>query len=148
VSGQPSRYLLDVHTVLALLDPTHVFHDAAHAWAEADPDSRWLTCPIVQNGVLRVASQPRYTNSLGTVSAVRDLVRAFTAHPGHEFLADDVTLLDDHIVRPERLTPASTTDVYLLLLAQQHGAKLATFDRRLPVDAIDGGTEAIEVIGV
>jgi len=117
-------------------------------WAEADPDSRWLTCPIVQSGVLRVASQPRDTNSLDTVSAVRDLVRAFTAHPGHEFLADDVTLLDDRIVRPERLTPASTTDVYLLLLAQQHGAKLATFDRRLPVDAIDGGTEAIEVIGV
>ena len=146
--GRAPSYLLDVNTVLALLDPKHVFHEAAHAWAAADPNSRWLTCPIVQNGVLRVASQPRYPNSLGTVSAVRDLMRAFTAHPRHGFLPDDITLLDDSIVRPERLTPASTTQVYLLLLAQRHHAKLATFDRRLPVDAIAGGAEAIEVIGV
>jgi len=75
-------------------------------------------------------------------------MRAFTTHLGHEFRPDDVTLLDDRIVRPERLTPTSTTDVYLLLLAQQHDAKLATFDRRLPVNAIDGGAEAIEVIVV
>lgn len=52
-----SRFLLDVNTVLALLDPRHVFHDAAHAWAERAPDARWLTCPLVQNSVIRVASQ-------------------------------------------------------------------------------------------
>lgn len=142
------RYLLDVNTVLALLDPQHVFHEAAHAWAAADPESQWLTCPIVQNGVLRVASQPRYPNSLGTVGAVRDVFRAFAAHARHGFVPDDVSLLDDRVEKPERITPASMTDVYLLLLAQQHGAKLATFDRRVPVDAIQGGIDAIEMIGV
>ncbi|MGB7838263.1 MAG: hypothetical protein WBL40_09145, partial [Terrimicrobiaceae bacterium] len=62
-----SRYLLDVNTVLALLDPRHVFHDAAHAWLERTPGLCWLTCPIVQNGVVRVASQTAYPNRLGTV---------------------------------------------------------------------------------
>jgi len=30
--GQARSYLLDVDTVLALADPKHVFHEAAHAW--------------------------------------------------------------------------------------------------------------------
>ena len=141
-----TRYLLDVNTLLALLDPQHVFHDAAHRWAASNDSATWLTCPLVQNGVLRVASQPRYPNSLGTVSAVRDLLRAFTAHARHAFIADDVSLLDDAIAQPERLTPANVTDVYLLRLAQQHDAKLATFDRRIPVDAIHDGGNALEII--
>ncbi|MGH8488251.1 MAG: hypothetical protein ACREXS_05115 [Gammaproteobacteria bacterium] len=69
-----NRYLLDVNTLLALLDPRHLFHEAAHAWAERTPDVRWLTCPLVQNGVMRVASQSTYPNRLGTASAVREVL--------------------------------------------------------------------------
>lgn len=141
-----ARYLLDVNTVLALLDPRHLFHDAAHAWAANDDRSRWLTCPIVQNGVLRVASQPRYPNSLGTVSAVRDLLRLFAAHPRHVFVPNDVSLLDDWIERPEQLTPATITDIALLRVAQHHGAKLATFDRRIPAKVFAGGQHVLELI--
>lgn len=146
MTTRPPRYLLDVNTLLALLDARHIFHDAAHAWAAKHAGVQWITCPLVQNGVLRVASQPRYPNSPGTVSAVRHLLRAFASDPRHAFLPDDVSLLDDVIVRPERLTPSNVTDVYLLRLAQQHGAKLATFDRRIPADVIDGGADALEII--
>lgn len=146
VTRDAARYLLDVNTLLALLDPRHVFHDAAHRWAASSDTAHWLTCPLVQNGALRVASQPGYPNTLGTVRAVRTVLGDFANHPRHAFVPDDVSLLADEVVKPERLTPATLTDLYLLLLAQRHGAKLATFDRRVPVDAIDGGAEAIEVI--
>jgi toxin-antitoxin system PIN domain toxin len=142
-----SGYLLDVHVVLALLDPQHVFHDAAHAWAARERDGWWYTCPLVQHGVLRVASQPRYPNSLGTVEAVRRVLARFTASARHRFLADDVSLLDaDRVADPTRLTPAHLTDLHLLALAARHGLRLATFDRRVPAAAIVGGAQALHVI--
>lgn len=142
-----SRFLLDVNTVLALLDPQHVFHDAAHAWIASVPTARWLTCPLVQNGVIRVASQSRYPNSLGTPAAVLTVLQSFCADPRHEFCADDVSLLDGaHLARPELLTPPRITDIYLLALAQHHKARLATFDRRIPADAIHGGAAALALL--
>jgi uncharacterized protein len=141
------RFLLDVNTVLALLDPQHVFHEFAHTWAEVMPDSIWMTCPIVQNGVIRVASQPKYPNSLGTASAVREVLEDFCASPRHEFCPDDISLVDDgRLARPELFSPSCVTDLYLLALAKQHSAKLATFDRRIPADAISGGADALSLI--
>jgi uncharacterized protein len=140
-------FLLDVNVVLALLDPQHVFHDAAHAWATVHADALWYTCPIVQHGVLRVASQPRYPNSLGTVDAVRSVLARFVASPRHRFLADDVSLLDaGRVADAARLTPAYVTDLHLLALAAAHGVRLATFDRRIPAEAITGGHAALHVI--
>lgn len=134
------RHLLDVNTVLALLDPQHVFHEAAHAWVTNTPDLRWLTCPLVQNGVLRVASQAAYPNRLGTVAEVMGVLQAFCADPRHEFCPDDVSLLDaDALLAPEKLTPSRVNDLYLLLLARHHDAKLATFDSRIPVEAVRDG---------
>lgn len=142
-----SRFLLDVNTLLALLDPLHVFHEAAHAWAEHVPRARWLTCPLVQNGAIRVASQTAYPNSLGTAAAVRAVLQAFCADPRHEFCADDISLLDDaHLVRPDLLTPSRVTDIYLLALARHHHARLATFDRRIPAEAIRGGSAALALL--
>jgi predicted nucleic acid-binding protein len=36
-----SRHLLDLNTLLALLDPQHVFHEAAHRWVETTPGLRY-----------------------------------------------------------------------------------------------------------
>lgn len=142
-----SGFLLDVNLVLALLDPQHVFHDAAHAWAERTGDAPWYTCPLVQHGVLRVASQSRYPNSLGTVEAVRGVLAQFVASPRHRFLVDDVSLLDaNRVADATRLTPAHLTDLHLLALAVHHGVQLATFDRRVPAAAIVGGAAALHVI--
>lgn len=143
-----SRFLLDVNTLLALLDPQHVFHESVHKWAKRLPkDARWLTCPLVQNGVIRVASQAAYPNSLGTAAAVRAVLRAFCAHPRHEFCADDISLLDDsYLARPDLLTPSSVTDIYLLALARHHQARLATFDRRIPASAVHGGVAALALL--
>ena len=37
-------------------------------------------------------------------------------------------------------------DVYLLGLAAHKGGRLATLDQRLPVNAVDGGKKALELI--
>lgn len=147
--AQASRCLLDVNTVLALLDPQHVFHEAAHRWAESTPDATWLTCPIVQNGVIRVAGHPSYPNHFGTASAVRDVLAGFCASPRHLFLADDISLVGhDRLLQPSQLTPARLTDLYLLALAVEHHAQLTTFERKIPAAAVRGGTTALMVIDV
>ncbi|HEY0781973.1 MAG TPA: TA system VapC family ribonuclease toxin [Thermoanaerobaculia bacterium] len=142
-----SRHLLDLNMLLALLDPRHVFHEAAHRWVETTPGLRFLTCPLVQNGVVRIASQSAYPNSLGTTAEVCDVLAAFCADPRHEFCPDDISLLDPaHLARPTLLTPARVTDLYLLALARRHRARLATFDRRIPAEAVPDGTRHLTVI--
>ena len=142
-----NRFLLDVNTVLALLDPQHVFHDAAHAWAEQMPDARWLTCPLVQNSVIRVASQTAYPNHLGTAAAVREILAAFCASPRHEFCPDDISLVEQGLVaRSDLLIPSRVTDLYLLALADHHHAKLATVARKIPAEAVAGGPGALTLL--
>jgi toxin-antitoxin system PIN domain toxin len=142
-----SRHLLDLNVLLALLDPQHVFHEAAHRWVEAMPDLRFLTCPLVQNGVVRIASQSTYPNALGSAAEVCAVVAAFCADPRHEFCPDDISLLDPaHLARPALLTPSRVTDLYLLALARRHGVSLATFDRRIPAEAVTDGPRHLIVI--
>lgn len=142
-------FLLDVNTLLALLDPVHVFHDSAHRWLEEVVDLRWLTCPLVQNGFLRVVSQSTYPNRLGTTQEARAILQAFCDDPRHEFCPDNISLLTvDILSLPERLTPSRVTDLYLLSLARHNGVRLATFDRSIPVDAIQQGEQSLFLLRV
>lgn len=124
-----------------------MFHDAAHHWVETTPGLRFLTCPLVQNGVIRIASQRAYPNALGTTAEVHEVVAGFCADPRHEFCPDDISLLDPaHLGRPVLLTPSRVTDLYLLALARHHSASLATFDRRIPAEAVPDGPRHLTVI--
>ena len=42
-------YLLDVNVLIALVDPAHVQHEAAHAWFASVGHRSWATCAITQN---------------------------------------------------------------------------------------------------
>lgn len=142
-----SAFLLDINVVLAIVDPGHQFHGSAHNWIEDTPDAGLLTTPIVQLGVVRVLSQPRYPNHMGTAAEALKLLRRFSAHPRHSFCADDLSLVDSGILaRESELTPSRLTDLYLLALAVRHGACLATFDRRIPVGAVVGGADALALL--
>jgi predicted nucleic acid-binding protein len=55
--------LLDVNVLDALLDRRHVHHEPAHAWFAASHPAGWAACPLSQNAVLRILSQPRCPNS-------------------------------------------------------------------------------------
>jgi hypothetical protein len=57
-------------------------------------------------------------------------------------------LLDPEWIDAGRLLSAGqVTDSYLLALASAHGGQLASFDRRLVVDAVHGGTNALHLLG-
>ncbi|MEW5848746.1 MAG: TA system VapC family ribonuclease toxin [Myxococcota bacterium] len=141
------RYLLDVNVLLALMDPAHVMHGAAHAWFEKSGSRSWATCPLTQNGVVRIAGQPSYPNSPGAPSVVADLLERFTSHARHELWHDDVSILETRVFNRGALgSPAQLTDVYLLGLAMRHNGKLATFDRRIPTGAVRDGAAHLTVI--
>jgi len=53
------RSLLDINVIIALLDRGHVMHGAARHWMERELHHGWATCPITQNGVLRIMSPTR-----------------------------------------------------------------------------------------
>lgn len=140
-------YLLDVNVLIALIDPAHVQHDRAHEWFAAKGRSGWATCPLTQNGVLRIVGHPRYPSSPGTPAAVADLLTVLLASGGHEFWPDNTTLLDPERVDTSRLLDsAQITDSYLLALACARGGKLATFDRRIVSSAVTGGSRALHLI--
>ena len=138
-------FLLDVNVLIALIDPYHVNHNPAVRWFDAFGSERWATCPITQNGVIRIVGNKQYPNSPG--AAVVDLLKEFVSLPGHVFWPDDISLLDSTNIDSSRLlTAAQVTDTYLLALAQEHDGKLATLDRRLIVDAVIGGASALHLI--
>jgi len=141
------RYLLDVNVMIALIDPTHVQHDRAHDWFAASGKQAWATCPLTENGVLRIVGHARYPNSPGTPAAVAELVDILCALGGHEFWPDDVTLFDSQRIDSARLLDSGqVTDTCLLALARAHGGQLATFDRHLVTSAVIGGAKALHLI--
>lgn len=143
-----SRCLLDVNVLIALIDRDHVHHDSAQSWFGATGHAAWSTCPITQNGVIRIVGGSRYPGDMGPPARIVALLARFCALPGHEFWPDDISLLDPTRISSDRLLgQGQVTDSYLLALAVAHGGKLATFDRKLVTDAVPGGRRHIEVLG-
>ena len=140
-------FLLDVNVLIALVDPTHVQHDAAHEWFAQQGHKAWATCPLTENGLMRIVGHARYPNSPGTPAAVAHLLTTLRALPGHTFWPDDISLLDAKWIDATRLlNAAQVTDSYLLALACAHGGQLATFDRRLVTDAVRGGARRLHLL--
>ncbi len=141
------RYLLDVNVLIALIDPAHVQHDRAHDWFAAIGKQAWATCPLTENGVLRIVGSARYPNSPGTPAAVAELMVVLRALGGHKFWPDDITLIDPQRIDSSRLLDSGQiTDTYLLALAAAHHGKLATFDRHLVTDAVVNGASALHLL--
>ena len=140
-------FLLDVNVLIALIDPTHVGHDASHRWFKDEGRADWATCPLTENGVIRIVGHPKYPNTPGSPATVAVIVAQLRALPGHIFWPDDISLVGaDQVDAAQILTSAQVTDSYLLALAVAHGGRLATFDRRLSVKAVKGGKSALEII--
>lgn len=140
-------FLLDVDILIALIDPAHVGHDAAHAWFEHEGADDWATCPITQNGAIPIIGCPRYPNTPGSPAEAAEIVRRLCALDGHCFWPDDVDVFGSGLIDASEIrTPAQVTDSYLLALAAAHGGKLATFDRKLSMRAVRGGRGAFHLI--
>ncbi len=141
-------YLLDVNVLVALIDPGHVSHNAAHDWFAAIGQGDWATCPMTENGVVRIVGHPKYPNTPGSPAAVGDILSKMRQLPGHVFWADNLSLVaSDWIDHKQVLTPAQVTDTYLLALAASRNGRLATLDRRLSAKAVHRGRAALHLIG-
>ena len=142
-----TTFLLDVNVLIALIDPAHVQHEPAHEWFARVGSQSFATCPITENGLLRIVGHPKYPNSPGAPAAVASLLAAVRALPGHTFWADKISVADNQFVDTSRLSNhAQVTDSYLLALARAHNGRLASMDRKLRVDAVADGRKALELI--
>ena len=138
--------LLDVNLLIALLDEWHPHHAAALAFFPGAQARGWATCPITENGFLRILGHPNYRHGPGTAEGARALLEALCASPGHQFWPDDATLRNARAVA-ELPASGQLTDVYLLALAAKRGGQLATFDRRIDPGWVEGGAKALRVLG-
>ena len=131
------RALLDVNVLIALLDASHTFHQRAHEWW-ADHRAGWASCPLVENGVVRILSNPGYSPARRfAIEEVIEAISTFVAASDHEFWPDVVTLRNPEVFVPGRIHRSrQLTDLYLLALAAEHGGKLVTFDQGIPLSAL------------
>ncbi len=140
-------FLLDVNVLIALIDPTHISHDTTHRWFTLEGSASWATCPITENGVIRIVGSAKYPNAPGSPAIVAAVLDRLRALPGHVFWPDDISLLDrEHVAAERMLGFGQVTDTYLLALAVVHGGRLATLDRRLSFSAVQDGQHALHLI--
>lgn len=133
--------LLDVNVLVALFDPDHVHHEPAHAWFQSSREDGWASCPITENGFLRVVSNPAYPGRRTSVADALERLRRFQASGAHRFWPDSITFCDAGVIDLVRLSGhAHLTDAYLLALAVANDGCLATFDRGISTRVVPGAT--------
>jgi toxin-antitoxin system PIN domain toxin len=134
------RSLFDVNLLLALLQPDHVHFDRAQEWWGANKHHGWASCPLTQNGFVRIVSQQTYRKPLPTAEAVMRLAEQI-GQTDHVFWSDDVSITDRAVFDPSGiLGPNQITDAYLLALAVTNGGRLATLDRSVPLRSVRRAT--------
>ena len=143
-----SAWLLDINVLIARQDADHEHHARASQWLNANAAAGWATCPVTENGFVRILGQPSYPGWPGTPEAAAKVLRGLIASiPGHRFLPDEISLLD-HAVFPslQGVGARAVTDLYLLALAVHHGVRFATLDSRINPALIAGGPATYELL--
>ena len=134
------RALLDINVLIALHDRDHVHHSHATSWLAANIKHGWASCPLTQNGCLRIMSQDGYSNPQ-PLSVLMPMLLHSTSDAHHHFWSDDISLLDAaRFNHGFTHSPRQLTDLYLLGLAVKQGARLVTFDKRIPLSAVRGAS--------
>lgn len=134
------RALFDVNVLIALHDRDHVHHEVAAQWFTSHADKGWASCPLTQNGCLRIMSQAGYPSAQPLAALVKMLQHSVAA-PVHTLWADDISLLDATRFNHAHLHGhRQLTDLYLLALAVKNKGRLVSFDARIPLSAVRGAT--------
>jgi len=137
-------YLLDVNALVALFDEAHVHHGAAHEWFSVKGSRGWTTCPITENGLLRILSHPAYPNAPLPMCDVADRLEEFKkAAPGHSFWSNDYSFSAWLSDEQHPVGSGHSTDAYLLQLCKRKAGVLATFDRRIKPALIGAREESL-----
>ena len=121
------KYLLDVNVLLAGIWENHPQHDKSFAWLAG---KSILLCPLSELGFLRVSTHPKAVNA--PMDKARELLAKFSKDRDATWIPDDLAATHSHPKQSDEVT-----DMYLAELAAKHGAKLATFDRRINHKAVE-----------
>jgi uncharacterized protein len=141
------RALFDVNVLIALFQPDHIHHQRAHQWWEAHQHLGWASCPITENGFVRILSQPKYPMPQ-TVSAAIKLLTMAKEATNHEFWQDNVSLLNPVLFNVNAFTQnGQITDSYLLALAAKNNGRLVTLDQDIKTSTVKGfNAQRLQVI--
>jgi len=136
------RALMDANVLISFFDFQHIHHKSALGWFTSNNDDGWATCPITQNAMLRVLTNPNYSKvKRFNIRQLTHLFRENAKATDHKFWPDDISLLDDSVVYGEKvLGHKQLTDMYLLALAVKNDGRLVTFDAKISIDSVKGAT--------
>lgn len=138
--------LLDVSTLIALVDSDHVGHGAIQKSFIEHHRSGWATCPLTENGMVRVLSQADYPSGKRTPAEVIQILNALRTafRDFHQFWPDDISIAATSAFDSALIAgPRQITDIYLLDLATRHKGMLVSFDLSLSWQAIRGRSERL-----
>ena len=90
------RGLFDINLLIALLDGGHTLHERAHAWWSANLSAGWASCPLTENGLIRIMSNPAYRSKIHlSPSFLAAQLALFAVETNHEFWPDSLSFRDD-----------------------------------------------------
>jgi uncharacterized protein len=137
-------HLLDANVLIALAWPEHSAHERAGRWFVRHSRDGWATCPITEAALVRVLSNPAFSQrALTPAGALVVLQRNVELH-GHQFWSDSIGVTQALGRMPTALTGhRQITDAYLVALAMHNKGKLATLDRGIQRWAPAGSVELI-----
>lgn len=132
------RALFDINVLLALFDEDHVFHEQAHRWFGLHGSFGWASCPLTENGFVRIRANPNYhPQEKRSATEMVESLRTFVISSDHEFWTDSISLRDPSALDASFIAgPRQLTDVYLLALAVRHQGRLVTFDEGINLRAV------------
>ena len=139
--------LLDVNLLVALCDEDHLHHLPAAEWFRDRRADGWATCPLTENGFLRVMGHREYPGGPGSPEGVRPLLQRLRSMPGNLFWEDSISPVDSCALPSlQGVTSKQLTDIYLLALAVHRGGSLATLDTRIDPIRVQGGAQCLVLV--
>ena len=140
-------FLLDVNVLIARIDPRHENHERVVRWERDNASEQLVTCPLTQNGFVRIYGHPGYPDGPGSPAEALVELRYLLSLRTHRFILDSLSLSDSRVFSPlAGITPKQLTDVYLLGLAVSEDIDFATTDSRIHHEAVVRGEEKLHVI--
>lgn len=123
-------HLLDINVLVSLMWPAHENHDRAQEWFLKYSKIGWATCPLTQAGCIRILSNPSFSSDAVTPQEAIKMLATNLEHPAHQFWPDDLGFAEAaQPIQKQIGGHQQITDAYLVGLALQRKAKLATMDR-------------------
>lgn len=137
--------ILDVNVLVALTNPSHVFHADAHRWLVGA--EHYATTPLTESGLVRMLLNPAVAGQDVTPEQALAVLAGVRADPRAQFLSDDSSLADADVDTTGLVGHKQVTDWHLLNLAARHDGLLVTLDQKLARASLPGDAVRIITLG-